>query len=362
MSETEQDRQSTSAVDSIRVISLTIPSPGHRMKDAGTGEEVDRSKGAEKGTASVTKPLYAKDQANVFFKGINNTRQAIRRWYTMSTSQWGKHRAMNVADGRLERFREQFDAWKTILQEEVDKLRATDADLGEPPGTMQSYTFLVDTHSDWVDADGNTQSAGVKRPVTVEGATTWDLMQAVAPQALGNWYNPEDYVEWNDFRNLYGMEDFEVISVSPDDLPVAISEEERGRLRTEARSRLERRMQESSLSLANQLLTLVANMATILSKEKPKIFTTLVTNIAELCDNADALNVANDPAINEVIEQARGLTAYETSDLKANANLRRFASEEAREVADRIQQVANRLSGARVLDLDEEPQQQPTAA
>ena len=120
-------------------------------------------------------------------------------------------------------------------------------------------------------------------------------------------------------------------------------------------------MQESSLSLANQLLTLVANMATILSKEKPKIFTTLVTNIAELCDNADALNVANDPAINEVIEQARGLTVYSTSDLKTNVDLRQFASQEAREVADRIQQVANRLSGARVLDLDE-PTTQPTAA
>ncbi|MEZ5275522.1 MAG: hypothetical protein R3F07_03975 [Opitutaceae bacterium] len=319
-------------MDSIRIIDLSIPSPGHRVKDANVGAEVDRMKHASSGTASVTKPLYSRDQASAFFGEINQVRNSIRRWYTMNTSQWGRHRAMNVSGGRLERFREQFVAWKQTLRSAVTRLGDTSQD-GEP------FTYTVETRD---------------REETITAFTPWELMARVAPYALGDWYDADQYPTWEEFLRLYEMDDFEVISVNPDDLPVSISQEERDRLREEAQSRLYQRMQESSLSLANQLLSLVANMATVLSRENPRIFETLTTNIAELCDNAGALNVANDPAINEVIERARGLTAYRARDLRASAELRQFASHDAREVADTIQNVAARLrgGGTRILDLD----------
>jgi len=341
MSESLQDHTAR-AVDSIRIIDLSIPSPGHRVKDANVGTEVDRMKHASAGTASVTKPLYSRDQATAFFGEINRVRNSIRSWYTLNTSQWGRHRAMNVSDGRLERFREQFVAWKETLRSAVTRLGD-----GKEDGEPCTYT---------VEAREGKQ--------TVSAYTPWELMSRVAPHALGDWYDADQYPTWDEFMRLYEMEDFEVISVNPNDLPVSISQDERDRLREEAEGRLSQRMQESSLSLANQLLSLVANMATILSRENPRIFETLTTNIAELCDNAGALNVANDPNITEIIERARGLTAYRARDLRVSAELRQFASHDAREVADRIQSVAARLSGGgvRILDLDtnentEEPQQ-----
>lgn len=332
MSNTAQDARATSVADSIRIITLTIPGPSHRAKDAATGEEVDRSKGAAKGTASVTKPLYCKEQDKVFFDEINAVRTQIRRWFTMNTTPWGALRAMNVAEGRLERFREQFVAWRDLLDEAAVNLRT--------PGEF-SYTVRFDD--------------GTERVVTA--GSTWDLMHEVAPVALDRWYDPEQYMPWEDFRELYRMYDFEVISVNPTDLPISISDEERTRLVIEGNRRLETRMQESSLSLANQLLTLVANMATMLAKEKPKIYETLTGNIATLCENATALNVANDPEIAAVIEQARGLSTYTASDLRASAELRKFASEEALEVQRRIESVASRIASSggatsRILDLE----------
>lgn len=327
----EETTERQRLIDNIRIITLTIPSPGHRVKDATVGEEVDRLKHATTGTASVTKPLYSQDQAKTFFKRINNTRNAIRAGYTSMTVPWGKLRAMNCADGRLATFRSQFNQWRAALLESVDALREP-----KPDGTMFTHPA----------------AGGVEAP------TMWDLMQAVAPLTLGDWYDPDQYPSWEEFREQYEMEGYEVIPVDPGDLPMEISAEERDRLRAEATARLTERMQESSLSLANQLLTFVANMATVLSKEKPKIFETLVTNIEGLCNNAGSLNVSNDPAITEIIEQARSLTAYSAQDLRASADLRRFASAEAQEVAERIQEVTTRLGGSRrVLDI---PQQQTT--
>jgi hypothetical protein len=328
----EQQSQRERLIDSIRIVTLTIPSPGHRIKDSDVGEEIDKMKHATLGTASVTKPLYSQDQAKTFFKRINATRNAIRAAYTNMTVPWGKLRAMNVADGRLQAFHAMYQEWQTSLLEAVDALQ-------EPKDDGSMFTHPA--------------GAGV------QSQTMWGLMQAVAPLTLGDWYDASQYPTWEEFREQYRMEPYEVISVNPNDLPMDISVEERERLRQEATARLTERMQESSLSIANQLLAFVANMATVLSKEKPKIFETLVTNIEGLCDNAGNLNVSNDPNITEIINQARNLTAYSATDLRASAELRQFASAEAREVAERIQDVAVRLGGSRrVLDLQPQTQEE----
>lgn len=86
---------------------------------------------------------------------------------------------------------------------------------------------------------------------------------------------------------------------------------------------------EAQKELFKRILAPVKHMADTLSKDKPRIFDTLIGNIREICKIAPALNLADDPELNKLVKDCEILTRYNPDDLRENETMRTEARKAA---------------------------------
>lgn len=93
---------------------------------------------------------------------------------------------------------------------------------------------------------------------------------------------------------------------------------------------------EGQREVLKRLLTPVKHMAETLLKEKPKIYETLIQNIADIVKLAPKLNLAGDPGLDALVAEVDKLTRYGTESLKGSAATRSEAQKAAAAVMAKL--------------------------
>lgn len=93
---------------------------------------------------------------------------------------------------------------------------------------------------------------------------------------------------------------------------------------------------EAQRELMRRLIEPVQHMAQTLSKEKPKIYETLIGNIRDIVRVASALNLTGDPEIDRLIADVETLTRYSAKVLKDSSVTRSEAQKAAQATLDRL--------------------------
>lgn len=158
-----------------------------------------------------------------------------------------------------------------------------------------------------------------------------------AADNLGGLYDERMYPDARDIVRKFGFDfEFMPIPASTDfkGLPPQVLEQLGNNIEKRVNRRVEGAMQEA-WSRARQT---VEHMVERLSGDEPKKFhDTLVTNARELCDLLKALNITNDPNLEEIrrdIEQ--GLIAHDAKDLRKSETVRKGVASEAQRILDKM--------------------------
>lgn len=78
--------------------------------------------------------------------------------------------------------------------------------------------------------------------------------------------------------------------------------------------RVKNSIQQGMVVAYNRLMEPLQKMVEVLTSDKPRIFETLVTNVKDVVDEIDGLNLADDPALNQFAEQAKSMLGSLTAD------------------------------------------------
>lgn len=86
---------------------------------------------------------------------------------------------------------------------------------------------------------------------------------------------------------------------------------------------------EAQRELMKRIMAPVKHMAATLAKDKPRIFDTLIENIKVICKLAPALNLADDPGLNKLVQECESLTKYAPETLRESETSRTEARKAA---------------------------------
>lgn len=158
-----------------------------------------------------------------------------------------------------------------------------------------------------------------------------------AAENLGGLYDERMYPDANTIVRKFGFDfEFMPIPASTDfkGLPPQVLEQLGNNIEKRVNRRVEGAMQEA-WSRTRQT---VEHMVERLSGDEPKKFhDTLVTNARELCDLLKALNITNDPNLEEIrrdIEQ--GLVGHDAKELRKSETVRKGVASEAQRILDKM--------------------------
>ena len=93
---------------------------------------------------------------------------------------------------------------------------------------------------------------------------------------------------------------------------------------------------EAQKELLRRMIAPVKHMATVLSKEEPRIFDSLIGNIEDIARVAPALNMSGDPVIDAFVTDLKKLTTYHPDHLRGNKTIRSGAQEQAAAVLKKL--------------------------
>lgn len=121
-----------------------------------------------------------------------------------------------------------------------------------------------------------------------------------AKKRLGSLYSPEDYPPTSEIASKFDIR----ISMTPvpsvEDFRVNISAEAAEQIRAELAAENDARFQAAMKSCYTRLHEVVTHISGTLHKENPRIYDTLVSNARELISCLPALNLSNDPMIEQL--------------------------------------------------------------
>lgn len=100
--------------------------------------------------------------------------------------------------------------------------------------------------------------------------------------------------------------------------------------------RIEDAAKEAQAELLKRLMEPVQYMAETLSKEKPRIFETMVTKIEDIIGLAPKLNLAGDPAIDNFCREMQKLVRYNADTLRDSDRTRKEIGAEAKALMDKL--------------------------
>lgn len=153
---------------------------------------------------------------------------------------------------------------------------------------------------------------------------------------LGTMYRPEDYPQPHE---LFGMFDVSIdIAPVPDanDFRVDVAEEAKAEIREQITKAVAERQAKMVKDCWARMRDVVGRIADQCSKEKPRIYDSLMDNARDLVDVLDALNVTDDPAITAVRNDINEHLIVDTERLRISPTLCKRVADAASQILERI--------------------------
>lgn len=153
-----------------------------------------------------------------------------------------------------------------------------------------------------------------------------------APQHLGDLYDPNDYPSVNEIADKFRV-NLAVMPVPTDDFRVQLADEHIDHLRNEIAASLEQAQMEAMADCWQRLYERVKHIAEQLSKEKGRIYDSLIENAQETCSILTRLNITGDPNLERLRSEVEAkLVQHQADDLRADTALRASVAEDAKEI------------------------------
>ncbi len=184
----------------------------------------------------------------------------------------------------------------------------------------------------------------------------YDACKEEAKRRLGNMYKDSDFPDNEDIRDKFGIQvSFMKIGSNAD--TVVLDKEDYEELSKEycvSREQLEEKINQaiketseemkkdfsaSNILLYSKLSTVVYNMIERLRDEQNKFKDSLVSNIAEVCNDVKGLNVFRDEELNSLAEEiSNRLTAVSPQTLRTSMPMRAKVCREAQNLYQRLRE------------------------
>jgi len=154
---------------------------------------------------------------------------------------------------------------------------------------------------------------------------------------LGNLWKEKDYPNVSDLKSLFDIR-LEVMPIpKAGDWRVKLADEEIEKLNKEIEDREKEKTAEAMKRLWTRLFEPIKHMVEVLSKDDPRIFKTLVTNISNLTKILPDLNLTDDPKLEALrTEIEEKLCEHSAEELKESKYLRHETVKAAQEIKKKI--------------------------
>lgn len=136
-----------------------------------------------------------------------------------------------------------------------------------------------------------------------------DLMQQ-ARSRLGTLYDPSDYPPAGEIAKRFGFETPVTPIPSADDFRVKLNDEYVEAIKADVRERQAQQQLEAVKHVYGRVREVVGRIRETCSKEKPRIFDSMIENAKQLVDILPALNLTSDPELNRLASEMKALCVH----------------------------------------------------
>lgn len=235
--------------DKAMLATLSISRWSARKIDKKVTREVTRAHGATDDSGEFRKTLI--DRAHL--KPLMSSESAIRAYHYKMTLPWGEDN-------------------ERIL----------------PAKSFQEYT------------DTNRQLRAADERLRRDFVALYPSLRTAAQSRLGSLYDPKDFPSPSEVADKFDIK----ISFKPvpaaDDFRVDVGNEAAAQIRASINAENEEKFATAMKHCYGRIHEVVSHISETLHKEEPRIFDTLVTNARDLVDCLPALNLADDPKLEEL--------------------------------------------------------------
>jgi hypothetical protein len=151
------------------------------------------------------------------------------------------------------------------------------------------------------------------------------------------------FVRPNELRTRFSFDTKIAPIHDANDFRVAIGDEERERIKRQIAQSLEASIRVGTRDLWQRLYKAVAHMSVRMNEynaaeegNRPKLYTSMVTNIVDIVDVLPSLNIAGDTDLNRMAEEVRQALVVDTKQLRKSESLRSEAAQKAKDIAQRM--------------------------
>lgn len=160
--------------------------------------------------------------------------------------------------------------------------------------------------------------------------------RTTAPERMGELFDPQDYPDLDECRKSIGWEcvmiplpsgeQWKRISLISPDLATT--------LESQTNAAVARAVEEARLATWQDLINPVRHIVDVLSKDRPRIFETLIGNLTAILDIAPAFQIGNaDNEMNQFIQQAKeSLAVINVEDLRSDPAIRQQTLKNAQQL------------------------------
>lgn len=271
------------------LVSLTIKTPSTTKKDKQATSEVTKSHHAEEWVARVNKTLYPKEATQGFSQAAREARAAFYE----KTLPWASPQ-------------------RILLSKAYFSL-------------MESLEKCQDRF--WKEAEK-----------FIDGL---DDKIVEARKELGSLFREEDYPSREEIRSKFEFD----INVQPltntSDWRVSLGNEAEEKIRQQMKEHMEKAYREAGRDAWERLGTVLKTMAERLGDPDSRFASSLVTNVADICNIIPELNISEDPRLEQIAQEVKAKLANQSpKELRTNPKLRRDTAKEAEKLASLVDEYA----------------------
>ena len=162
----------------------------------------------------------------------------------------------------------------------------------------------------------------------------YHIFRSNAEYDLGSLFNPQDYPDDAKISGLFAFETEIQPMPSAADFRVTLNQDDADRIKSQIENKVNANIEAATNDLWRRLYDATAHMASKLSDSDSIFRDSLVSNLCELCDLLPALNLTDDPKLEEMRREIESrLCNFEPDALRKNPVERATAAKEADEIA-----------------------------
>lgn len=168
--------------------------------------------------------------------------------------------------------------------------------------------------------------------VVQEFLGSYNDWKVTAPERMGHLYDESDFPSFDDVRQDLGWdtamiplpqaEQWKRISLISPDLAASMEQS--------TNERVNKAVEEARKQTWRDVLTPIEHIVSTLSKDKPRIFSSLIGNLNDILTLAPSFNLTGDGALNQLVEEAKStLSAIDPEELRKDPELRKSTLKQA---------------------------------